>query len=239
MLKYFLIVIFLISSVNSFAQNDLPLDLNESISYFEKKWTLEEKRSYKEKDEAVAVSEFQATTGMWIRNNWLRGKKDTILLHFFMDKGVVHPDEMSGIILTSFHRKLNNKQTDLEEQLKKYHTHIPNLTECQQQIKLMALNNYNKFKVNDSVNIYLHVEIKDGKRNAVFINCPQTEWEFDPKKDLKLNAVITKKYVSDVTKDLFFEVQLKNISIPNTTILGEEIELDDLIDFDLKVLRVE
>lgn len=237
--RLFILTTFFYCSVNTFAQDILPKDLSESILYFEKKWTSEEKKIFQSKPEAIAVSELQTTTGMWIRNNWLRGKKDTILLRFFMDKGVMHPDEMSDIILTALHRKLNNKQIDVEGQLNKYQTHFPNLPECQQEIKLRALNNYKKFKEHDPVIIYLYVDVKGEKRNAIFINCPQMEWEFDSDKDLKLEAVITKKYINETTKDLFFEVKLKKINFPDTTILGEEIEVDDLIDFDLKLLRVE
>jgi len=57
--------------------------------------------------------------GMWIRNNWglWQGSR---LYHFFKVKGISHPDNISGIILTSYHRKLNGTEIQLEKQIKKY-----------------------------------------------------------------------------------------------------------------------
>jgi len=57
--------------------------------------------------------------GMWIRNNWgLWG--NSRLQKYFNDLGVHHPDDMSGIIFTSFWRSLNNKPIQLKQQIKYY-----------------------------------------------------------------------------------------------------------------------
>ena len=47
-------------------------------------------------------------------------EKDTPLVNSFKVMGISHPDDMSGIILRSAHRKLNNKPIKLSEQVKKY-----------------------------------------------------------------------------------------------------------------------
>ena len=54
--------------------------------------------------------------GMWIRNNWglWEGSR---LAKWFKAKGVTHPDHMSGIILNSFWRHLNQQPINLEEQI--------------------------------------------------------------------------------------------------------------------------
>jgi hypothetical protein len=57
--------------------------------------------------------------GMWMRNNWkLWG--GSRLSKYFTDLGIFHPDDMSGIILTSYHRHLKGKEIKLEEQIKSY-----------------------------------------------------------------------------------------------------------------------
>jgi hypothetical protein len=57
--------------------------------------------------------------GMWIRNNWgLWG--GLRLAKYFNQLGIYHPDDMSGIILDSYWRKLHNKPIDLEGQIRKY-----------------------------------------------------------------------------------------------------------------------
>lgn len=57
--------------------------------------------------------------GMWIRNNWGLWSESR-LKEYFNELGIQHPDDMSGIILDSFWRHLNNKPIELEEQIKYY-----------------------------------------------------------------------------------------------------------------------
>lgn len=57
--------------------------------------------------------------GLWLRNNWGLWK-GTRLYNFFKTKGILHPDDISGIILTSYHRYLNENEINLEQQIKFY-----------------------------------------------------------------------------------------------------------------------
>jgi hypothetical protein len=68
-------------------------------------------------EEFLAGSHFGL--GMWIRNNWRlwRGGK---LANDFKSKGIFHPDDMSGIILTSYYRQLHNQDWKLDEQISFY-----------------------------------------------------------------------------------------------------------------------
>lgn len=54
-----------------------------------------------------------------MRNNWglWSGSR---LAKYFNEMGIFHPDDMSGIILTSFHRHLNGKDLQLDQQIKYY-----------------------------------------------------------------------------------------------------------------------
>jgi len=63
--------------------------------------------------------------GTWMRNNWqLWG--GSRLSKYFNDLGIYHPDDMSGIILDTYHRQLNNKEIKLEEQVKYYQDYWEN-----------------------------------------------------------------------------------------------------------------
>ena len=68
-------------------------------------------------DEAMAVAHHgfgtmvRNTLGLW---------HDGSMVPFFNELGITHADDMSGIILTSYHRKKNNKDIDLDGQVKKY-----------------------------------------------------------------------------------------------------------------------
>jgi len=57
--------------------------------------------------------------GMYLRNSWgLWG--DTKLARNLYEMGILHPDDMTGIILDSYQRKLKGENIKLEEQLKYY-----------------------------------------------------------------------------------------------------------------------
>jgi len=67
----------------------------------------------------VDVNQFHHSLGMFLRNNWGLWKGSP-LSEWFNEKGIHHPDDMSGIIFDSFWRHLNNKPIKLEEQIKFY-----------------------------------------------------------------------------------------------------------------------
>lgn len=61
--------------------------------------------------------------GMYLRNNWgLWG--DTELTKNLYEMGMFHPDDMSGIILDSYQRKLKGEDIKFNEQLKYYHDYM-------------------------------------------------------------------------------------------------------------------
>jgi hypothetical protein len=58
--------------------------------------------------------------GMALRNNWSLWEKDTPLVNWFKGIGITHPDDMSGIINTSFCRRVRGEDIALDEQVKGY-----------------------------------------------------------------------------------------------------------------------
>jgi len=73
--------------------------------------------------EENALAEAHHSIGQWIRNNWglwIVGENTNKLKKWFIEKGVDHPDDISSIILTSYHRHKNNKDLKLEEQFNFY-----------------------------------------------------------------------------------------------------------------------
>lgn len=55
--------------------------------------------------------------GRWIRNEWLSKRKNNHLIEYFDSLGISALEDMSGIILSSFHRNINNEPIDLASQL--------------------------------------------------------------------------------------------------------------------------
>src|SRR4051812_43959254 len=68
--------------------------------------------------------------GMYLRNNWSLWDKDTVLVKWFQDNfGIVHADDISGVILEALSHELthDNSCFDAAEYVKKYHKHWINL----------------------------------------------------------------------------------------------------------------
>ncbi|WP_291725213.1 DUF6794 domain-containing protein [Bernardetia sp.] len=97
----------------------IPKNLEECFKQIDSFWNDSTKLQVKEwtEDEFIAKTHFGF--GRWIRNNWqLWG--GSRLSKYFNQMGIYHPDDMSGIILDSYHRYLLGKEIKLEEQVKSY-----------------------------------------------------------------------------------------------------------------------
>lgn len=70
------------------SQTNLPKNLDEAVLYFQQHWTKTELNSFKNKPEADAVTDLHFGTGMWIRNNWVHGDRDTALRNYFKELGI-------------------------------------------------------------------------------------------------------------------------------------------------------
>jgi hypothetical protein len=98
----------------------IPKNLEDAIK------VLDSRLSGELKSEIINLSEekFRAESHFGIgltliRNGWSLWSKSRLSM-FFEDKGISHPDDMSGIILTSYHRRLNGKSIEIEKQITEY-----------------------------------------------------------------------------------------------------------------------
>lgn len=80
-------------------------------------------------DELEAVASVHFTLGMHIRNNWGLWEQSGELYSMFEKNGIKHPDDMSAIILTSYHRFKNNEVIDLISQFISYNKYWRELKE--------------------------------------------------------------------------------------------------------------
>lgn len=77
----------------------------------------EEATWFKSTEEEEAVSAFHMGFGQDIRNKWGLWTRDTELYKVFSNMGLWHADDMSSVILTSYHRKINGRELALKEQV--------------------------------------------------------------------------------------------------------------------------
>lgn len=112
----------------------VPQTLEEAHLYLDK--FLQDKKVFRNSAEEDATAGSHHTLGRWIRNKWwFWWNKETlrecahnnpdyprempVLVKYFKDLGVFHPDDMSGLVILSYHRKLNGRPFDLDTEVQK------------------------------------------------------------------------------------------------------------------------
>jgi hypothetical protein len=236
MLKKINLIFLLFFCLNSCAQNK-PQNIEESIKYFETNWSAKEKDNFKRKSEKSAVGELHMTTGLWIRNNWIRNGNKSLVKQF-ADFGIYNPDDISGIILTSLHRKLNNKDLKLKEQAKYYIDYWkPIIANNEKSIKI-ANEIYEKYKIGDKITIYYPVDSNDGESNAVIYE-NNDKWVFNHKTDLKISGLVEKKFFLGNKRNVFFNLKITEMSNKKIKVLGEKMEIGKTYDFHLDKLTID
>jgi hypothetical protein len=97
----------------------IPTNLEEC---FEVLKTFDGVKEFKLVEEKRVVGLYHFNLGQHLRNDWkLWDESDkSKLVDYFNKLGIYHADDMSGIILLSFHRHLNSKPIELEKQVKVY-----------------------------------------------------------------------------------------------------------------------
>lgn len=129
-----ILILSLLASLFSFGQDEeqtalhiadsidgvyIPKDLFDTFNQINSIWPDSTKVKMKTLTEEKFLGNHHFGLGLWMRNNWgLWG--GSRLSRYFNEKGIFHPDDMSGIILTSYHRHMNNLEIELEKQIKYY-----------------------------------------------------------------------------------------------------------------------
>lgn len=94
----------------------IPSDLKDCFNQIDKLWSDSLKTVAKKWSEKEFIVKTHMGFGLWMRNNWqLWG--GSRLSKYFNNLGIFHPDAISGVILTSYHRYLNGENLRLQEQI--------------------------------------------------------------------------------------------------------------------------
>lgn len=103
----------------------IPKDLDECFVELKKLLSEADQVEFRDKAEDD-VTDYHHGLGRWLRNNWGLWAGERLAI-WFNERGITHPDDMSGIILDSFWRHLNDKPIQLEEQIKFYQDYWTNV----------------------------------------------------------------------------------------------------------------
>lgn len=119
-IKYILTLALLSITSYTYSQPEKkPNTLNETFPMLLEMFDDTSLYNFMNTPEKLATTKLHMGLGMWMRNNWgLWGNSE--LKRYFNNIGVFHPDDMSAIILTSFHSLLNKKDIALDKQVEYY-----------------------------------------------------------------------------------------------------------------------
>lgn len=107
-------ILFLISC----SEDNIPPELNQSFNFIEEHWTKEQQDAFKNNSEERALlMEYKVGMGLYLRNNWIRNNEHSSkITAYFFTNDVHHLEDMSAIILVSYHRYLNHQPLEIEKQ---------------------------------------------------------------------------------------------------------------------------
>lgn len=96
-----------------------PRNLDECVEFLKHRIPADELEDFKNLPERRAIGIAHHKLGRHLRNNWGLWTGSS-LKEWFVEQGVWHADDMSGIIIKSLHRSLNGTPVDLERQVEFY-----------------------------------------------------------------------------------------------------------------------
>jgi hypothetical protein len=132
---------------DKFPQDYKPKNLNDALDYLDCTWKDKEVFAIKSENDAVADAHFAG--GQWMRNDWGLIEQKGSLYKEFKSLGITFPEDISTIILVSFHRHLNQREIDLSGQVNAYKA-----GKKQQQLRTAEKNKLAKtLKLGDTVQV--------------------------------------------------------------------------------------
>ena len=97
-----------------------PTNLKEAMDALDLILGHEDKRVFGEVGEEKVNAMFHHSLGRHLRNKWGLWDEKSELRQWFKRRGIWHPDDMSGIIITSYYRDIHHSYIKLDEQIKHY-----------------------------------------------------------------------------------------------------------------------
>jgi hypothetical protein len=204
------------------------------ISKIEDSLPKKELAKFSKEDERIAVKDFQLTYGLI----FIKSESDSIMVKYLNSKGLYDDNDISNIVFTSLHRKLNLKNINLNQQIEnkikylKFFKERKKLRkECKKLKKTRFIKN-NKYVIGDTVQIRMMINKMDNRAYPIECINMYPDWKFDDKKDLLIKGVVLNKYKYDYIEENKFmkikvlEINKKNILSPMRIInVGDEYEV--------------
>lgn len=102
-------------SLVAVADDSVPHSLSDAFAALDQHLSSEDRQKFKNLPESEATTQAHMGVGLYLRNKWFRAGKSK-LVGLLSEAGAKSLDDMSGMVLTSYWRHLNNKPINLKEQ---------------------------------------------------------------------------------------------------------------------------
>ncbi len=101
------------------SEKDIPKTFEESLSSLDKLLNSKQKAYWRCHTTNEDITAWHFGIGSWLRNNW-RLYAETNLPKSLVEMGMLHPDDMSKIILTSYVRQLRGEEMKVKQQIESH-----------------------------------------------------------------------------------------------------------------------
>lgn len=190
-----------------------------------------------EKDEHKALAQVFMNRNLAFKNEINNINKDKKLINFFKEKGIHNNEDLLSVIFTSLHRKLNYKNIDFENQVKKYYSLRNCLLKCEEWQNKNFIKN-DKFKIGDTIKIRIKINKNNYCERAIDCSNKDYKWKIYNHNDMLIKGVILKKYfyksVSDISyiKMKIIDFNKKNIKVYDSIYkVGDQFEA--ILNYDI------
>ncbi|TWR27777.1 hypothetical protein FPZ42_00760 [Mucilaginibacter achroorhodeus] len=125
----------------------IPKDLDDALRQLNTFFKDSVRLQAKQLSENEFTARYHFGLGLWLRNNWgLWG--GSRLSKYFIDLGINNPEDMSGVILTSYHRQLLQNPIKLAEQIQFSKDYLAKAQKDELNVKTKEFSEYH---LNDTV----------------------------------------------------------------------------------------
>lgn len=97
----------------------VPATLEAAFVELDRMFDTAQKRQIRELSEDELRGRLHMSFGMWMRNNWGLWS-GSALQRDLISRGLQHPDDMSGLILTTYRRRLRGEPLNIEAEVRRY-----------------------------------------------------------------------------------------------------------------------
>lgn len=184
----------------------IPKNLEDCFVQIDKMLNDSIKIEIKKKTEDDFSADSHFGLGKWVRNNWglWAGSR---LSKYFNKMDIYHPDDMSGIIVTSYYRKLTGKEIDLEKQIKFYKSYwtavtSPSKKQYPKGLKEAEFNETIVYHKENELWGCLHIQT-DSKTDELWVYDYYHGWKLTTNEELKLLRSTKEQNLDEIIRTLF------------------------------------